>query len=180
MENIATVREIIEQFGNYRTVVKNFHSRRRRGEMLGVSGRGRIVEQPAFRNEIRIERHVFVVFHLVRAAASTTNQLKYRLRSYYTERHVFVVFHLVRAAASTTNQLKYRLRSYYTERHVFVVFHLVRAAASTTNQLKYRLRSYYTEIIGLGESSRSSCSTRASRSCYMSFSNFPPRPIISV
>ena len=65
--------------GNYRTVVKNFHSRRRRGEMLGVSGRGRIVEQPAFRNEIRIERHVFVVFHLVRAAASTTNQLKYRL-----------------------------------------------------------------------------------------------------
>ena len=129
--------------GNYRTVVKNFHSRRRRGEMLGVSGRGRIVEQPAFRNEIRIERHVFVVFHLVRAAASTTNQLKYRLRSYYTERHVFVVFHLVRAAASTTNQLK------------------------------YRLRSYYTEIIGLGESSRSSCSTRASRSCYMSFSNFP-------
>ena len=141
--------------------------------MLGVSGRGRIVEQPAFRNEIRIERHVFVVFHLVRAAASTTNQLKYRLRSYYTERHVFVVFHLVRAAASTTNQLKYRLRSYYTERHVFVVFHLVRAAASTTNQLKYRLRSYYTEIIGLGEGSRSSCSTRASRSCYMTFSNFP-------
>ena len=53
--------------------------------MLGVSGRGRIVEQPAFRNEIRIERHVFVVFHLVRAAALTTNQLKYRLRSYYTE-----------------------------------------------------------------------------------------------
>ena len=81
--------------------------------MLGVSGRGRIVEQPAFRNEIRIERHVFVVFHLVRAAASTTNQLK------------------------------------------------------------YRLRSYYTEIIGLGESSRSSCSTRASRSCYMTFLNFP-------
>ena len=79
VENIA-VREIIEQFGKlYRIVVKNFHSRRRREEMLGVSGRGRIVEQPAFRNEIRIERHVFVVFHLVRAAASTTNQLKYRL-----------------------------------------------------------------------------------------------------
>ena len=43
----------------------------------------------------------------------------------------------------------------------------------TTNQLKYRLRSYSTKIIGLGESSRSTCSTRASRSCYMTFSNFP-------
>ena len=87
----STVREIIEQFlenieqfslGNYRRVVKNFHSR------LGVSGRGRIVEQPAFRNEIRIERHVFVVFHLVRAAASTTNQLKYRLRGTLTSTYV--------------------------------------------------------------------------------------------
>jgi hypothetical protein len=41
----------------------------------------------------------------------------------------------------------------------------------TTNQLKYRLRSYSLEIIGLGESSRSY--TRAARSCYMTFSNFP-------
>ena len=38
----------------------------------------------------------------------------------------------------------------------------------TTNQLKYRLRSYSLEIIGLGESSRRSCSTSAH-----------PRPIIS-
>ena len=48
------------------------------------------------------------------------------------------------------------------------------ACLLTTNQLKYRLCSYSMAIIGLGENSRRSYSTRTTRSCYiMTFSNFP-------
>ena len=45
-----------------------------------------------------------------------------------------------------------------------------------SDAFKVPLRSYSMEMIGFGESSRSSCSTCATRSCYMTFSKFPRTP----